>query len=189
MLSGFQKMENAAQNATFLFHLVTIDAQRNAKTDTQTQLLRSQIREQQYLLRACREPRASLLHHKYDSQRESHVCRQCGSSLEGRVARLYADQLAEGLTEFGVEHSVYYGIHKAVHITQPGGDDESCNTRLTGLRQFRADCIHDVAGEEGYPAYQKDPCGINYDKVNQSCRVIKVRVIINDRHCTLEDVT
>lgn len=76
MFSEFQKMENATRDATFLFHLVTIDARRNAKIDTQTQLLRCQIREQQYLLRACREPRASLLHHKYDdSQRESHVRR------------------------------------------------------------------------------------------------------------------
>lgn len=77
---------------------------------------------------------------------------------EGRVARSHADQLAEGLAEFGVEHSVYYGIHEAVHVAEPGGDDERCDTRLTILRQLRADRVHDVAGEEGHPAYQEDTC-------------------------------
>lgn len=66
---------------------------------------------------------------------------------------LYADQLAEGLTEFGVEHSVYYRIYEAVHVAQPGSDDEGCNARLTSLRHLRAHCIHDVASEEGHPAY------------------------------------
>lgn len=87
------------------------------------------------------------------------------SSLWGRNrvksrSRLHADQLAEGLTEFGVEHSVYYGIYKAVHVAQPGSDDEGCDAGLTSLHQLRADRIHDVASEEGYPAYQKDTCDI-----------------------------
>lgn len=145
----------------------------------QTQLLRRQIREQQYLLRACREPRAPLSQIRRFTQRESHVCSPRGTSLEGRFARSHADQLAEGLTEFGVEHSVYYGIHKAVHITQPGGDDESCDTGLTGLRQFCADCIHNVTGEEGNPAYQKDPYGINWDRINQCHYTVEVNNVIN----------
>jgi len=82
------------------------------------------------------------------------LSRVSSSAVEGGwIARLYTDQLAEGLTEFGVEHSVYYRIHKAVHVAQPGSDDEGCNTRLTSLRQLRADCIHDIASEEWHPAY------------------------------------
>jgi len=51
-----------------------------------------------------------------------------------QIVRLHADQLTEGLTEFGVEHSVYYRIHEAVHVAQPGSDDEGCDTRLTRHR-------------------------------------------------------
>jgi len=68
----------------------------------------------------------------------SHVCCPVPLPYEGGEvkshSRLYADQLAEGLTEFGVEHSVYYGIYKAVHVAQPGSDDEGCDTGLTSLR-------------------------------------------------------
>jgi len=79
---------------------------------------------------------------------------------EGGATLLHADQLAEGLAEFGVEHSVYYGIHETVHVAQPGGDDERCDAGLAILRQLRADGVHDVASEEGHPAYQKDTCDI-----------------------------
>lgn len=105
---------------------------------------------------------ASLLHHKYDVSHLSHtfVVSRVSSLGGGRVARLHADQLAEGLTEFGVEHSVYYGIHEAVHVAQPRGDDERGDTRLTILCQLCADRIHNVASEEGHPAYQKDTCNI-----------------------------
>jgi len=61
-----EKWETFRKTRAFLFHLETIDVQWNAKTDTQTQLLRFQMQEQQYLLRVCREPTVSLLHHKYD---------------------------------------------------------------------------------------------------------------------------
>lgn len=138
-----------------LFAWKTIDTRRNAKTDRQMQLLRFQIQEQQYLLQVCRMPTVSLLHHKYDDLHRVMFSVPCifFSGRSGWIARLYTDQLAEGLTEFGVEHSVYYGIHKAVHVAQPGSDDEGCDTRLTSLRQLRADCIHDVASEEWHPAY------------------------------------
>jgi len=105
------------ESRLFLLAWKTIDTQRNAKTDRQMQLLRFQIQEQQYLLQACRKPTVSLLHHKYDDSHRVTFAVPClffGGS--GWIARLYADQLAEGLTEFGVEHSVYYGIHKTVHV-------------------------------------------------------------------------
>ena len=69
------------------------------------------------------------------------------------IRTLKANELAKSLTEFRVEESVNDRVDKAVHVSEPRGRYESCYPGLAILLHFGTQGIHDVAREEGHPAY------------------------------------
>lgn len=60
--------------------------------------------------------------------------------------------LLESFAEFRIENGVDNGIDEAVHVAQPGGEDECGQTGIAVHAQFGAECVQHVAGEEGHPA-------------------------------------
>lgn len=73
-------------------------------------------------------------------------------------SRTDVHEFLEGLAKLGVEDRVYDRVDEAVHVAQPGGDDEGRQGRLTRRPQLGADRVHHVTSEERHPAEQKHTC-------------------------------
>lgn len=58
----------------------------------------------------------------------------------------------ERLAELRIEDGVDDRVDEAVHVAQPGRQDECRHARLAGHVELGAHRVHDVAGEERYPA-------------------------------------
>lgn len=66
--------------------------------------------------------------------------------------------LFERFPKLGIEDRVDDRIHEAVHVAQPGGQNEDRHSGPAVRIQFGADGVHDVAREKGHPADQEDTC-------------------------------
>lgn len=66
--------------------------------------------------------------------------------------------LFERFPKLGIEDRVDDRIHEAVHVAQPGGQNEDRHSGPAVRIQFGADGVHDVACEKGHPADQEDTC-------------------------------
>lgn len=64
----------------------------------------------------------------------------------------------ERLPELRIEDGVDDRVDEAVHVAEPGRQDEGRHARLAGHVQLGAHRVHDVAGEERHPADEEDAC-------------------------------
>lgn len=66
--------------------------------------------------------------------------------------------LFERFPKLGIEDRVDDRIHEAVHVAQPGGQNEDRHSGPAVRIQFGTDGVHDVAREKGHPTDQEDTC-------------------------------
>lgn len=92
-------------------------------------------------------------------------------------SRADVHEFLEGLAKLGVEDRVYHRVDEAVHVAEPGGDDEGGQWGLTRRSQLSADRIHHVAREERHPAKQEHTCtqsetrSIKFGMLSKSIRI------------------
>lgn len=64
--------------------------------------------------------------------------------------------LLEGLPKLRIEYCIDDGIHEAVHVAKPRGQDEDRHSGPAVRIQFCTDGVQDVGREEGHPADEED---------------------------------
>lgn len=67
--------------------------------------------------------------------------------------------LFERFAKFRIEDGVDDGIDEAIHVAQPGGQDERGQTGIAVHAEFRAQCVEHVACEKRHPAHEEHTWG------------------------------
>ena len=104
-------------------------------------------------------PRVTEFHpdrHKVHTKSQIHP--SCADSCPSAESSGAAEKLFERLPELEIEDGVDDWVGEAVHVADPGGEEEGHQAGAAVGALLHADGVHDVTGEERHPARQKHTC-------------------------------